>query len=99
MNDGIAYLVSITTGQDEIGQTVKKESRTEVFYKPRSISSNEYFRASQSGLRPSFMVEINAFEYSDEKVIEIDGNAYDIYRTYLKNADRLELYCSERTGV
>lgn len=99
MRDDIAYLISKSIIEDDIGNQIEQETSKEVFCTVESISQSEYFQASQSGLKPQLKLTICEFDYSGETVVEYNLKRYSIYRTFLRNDEHIELYLTEKAGV
>lgn len=92
-------LISVTITQDTIQQDIATESSKLVFCNIGSISGEEFLRAGQLGLKPSYKVTMFKYDYSEEKIVEIDSKRYQVYRTYEARNDMIELYLEERAGV
>jgi SPP1 family predicted phage head-tail adaptor len=99
MRDDIAYLISKTIVEDEIGNQIEQEEEKEVFCTVESITQSEYFQASQSGLKPQIKLTMSEFDYSGEAEVEYNTKRYAIYRTFLRNDEHIELYLTEKAGV
>lgn len=91
-------LVAEAYTTDSIGQQIATETKTEVFATLDSISSAEFARAGQLGLKPEMRFSVFAPEYSGEKIVEYDGARYAVYRTFRTTREMLELYCERKTG-
>lgn len=98
MRDDVAYLISTQITEDEIGNQIEQEVPKEVFCTMESVSQSEFFQAAQNGLKPQLKITISEFDYSGETVIEYHKR-YSIYRTFLRNDERIELYLTEKAGV
>lgn len=96
--DTVIKLVSTTFSEDSRKQTIAIETDREVFAKRKSISSKEFFQASERGLKPQLVVEVRAFEYNGEEVAIVDGKRYTIYRSYTNANEFIELYLESRSG-
>ena len=94
-------LMSQTTEKDSTGQMKPKGEPVEkkCIGTQKSISQNEFFKASQAGFRPDGVIQMNAADYAGETVIKIGGNKFTIYRTYYPESDFVELYYGERVGI
>ena len=99
-NDIIITLIKKgASSRDEHGNAVYSETENTVFAVQKSVKQSEFFQAAAVGFKPDMALEVYSFEYNGEELCEIDGNRYDIYRTYLiPNTDRLELYLTAIAG-
>lgn len=70
----------------------------EVFAQIYSAQQSEFFQASSAGLTAEGKALLWAFEYHNETVIEISGQRYAIYRTYLPGGNKIELHFGFETG-
>lgn len=82
-------------GNDENGKPVYTETSREIFGEEIGTKRSEFYAALSAGLKPEKTVRIYAFEYDDEKIIEIEGIRYQIIRTYPAEDERLELICTD----
>ena len=99
MRDDVISLISIEIIYDEIGQPKEQEVSREVFCTVESVSQNEFYQASQAGMKPQFKITVSEFDYEGETKAEFRGKRYAIYRTYLCNDERIELYLQTKAGV
>lgn len=95
MIDTSARLIRITyTG--ELGRMNRTEVEIPVFCQLASVDRREYFAAYNSGFRPEWRVTLDPVNFTDETLISIDAPGgtvlCDIYRTYRKSADVMELW-------
>lgn len=98
MNDILVYLIKQQYHVDTIGQQVKDTPiKRRIYASRKSIGSNEFFKAGQIGLKPSFSIKILKQEYNNEENVEIDSIEYSVYRTYAYD-DTIELYLTEKLG-
>lgn len=73
------------------------EEKNQVFAEIRSISAAEFYNAGRNGLRPEFRADVFFADYDGQKIVELEnGKKYEIYRTYYRDDDMVELYCQER---
>lgn len=63
-----------------------------------SIGRDDWYSAGRDGLKPSFVFTTACVNYSGERLAELDGQRYAIYRTYIIE-DSIELYLEERVGT
>lgn len=75
------------------------ESETEVFADIHDITQREFFEADEAGIRPEFKAVIWFDEYDGETIIERGGERYDVYRTYERSDNKIELYAQSRVGI
>jgi SPP1 family predicted phage head-tail adaptor len=99
LRDDIAYLISATITEDDIGNQIEQETKKEVFCTVESITQSEYFQASQSGLKPQLKLTMSEFDYSGETLVEYNSKRYSVYRTFLRNDEHIELYFRVKAGV
>lgn len=83
---------------DEYGNELITYTETAVFVMPRGVYNSEFYNAAQAGLKPSITFEIaNRADYNGEKIIEWDGQEYDVIRVdWTAQRDRISLICEER---
>lgn len=68
------------------------EVRRQVYCTVRSVGMREAYEALSHGLRPEFVfVLTHSFEYQGEKRCEFHGVEYTVLRTYVTEADGIEL--------
>ena len=87
----------MTYAPDEIGQMIPTEAETNPFAIVRDVSGSESERPVE-GLRPSKVFDVLMTEYDGQEVIEYKNARYHIYRTYLRDDARIELYGGVRIG-
>ncbi len=99
-NDVIISLIRREeTGVDSHGNAVYTETETLVYAEDISIRQTEFFQAAAVGFKPERCLKMYAFEYHGEQLCELDGERYNIYRTYLaQGSDRIELYLTAIVG-
>ena len=95
----VLTLIAVSYTQDAIGQQVPMETRREVFCNLSSVSASEWFEAGQAGLNPEYRAIMFVYDYNGEKIAELEGNRYGVYRTYLGRDDMIELYLERKAGV
>ncbi len=77
----VIYLQSVTIVEDEIGNQKEVVTERMVFANELSVSSQEFYNAAVTGLRPTKRFEIYSFEYQGEERLKHDGMVYRIIRT------------------
>lgn len=90
-------LVKKTYTADSIGNLNATISKRTVFADIKSISGQEFANAGQNGIKPALVFVIWTNEYDNEEEIEY-GIVYSIYRRYVRDDGRIELYTEERVG-
>lgn len=89
--NSVLTLIQQTQGVDDYGDPVAKEATREVFAKLGSIGQKEFYQAHAVGLRPELkFVLADYLDYSDEPIVEYEGQRYRVLRTY-RNGQHLEL--------
>lgn len=97
--DDVITLIAVTYSRDSIGQEISTETRTDIFARINSVSRSEFYAGGQAGLRPEITAETPRINYNGEKLAELNGVRYSIYRTYFReDSDMIELYLEEKTG-
>lgn len=68
------------------------ETRRQVYCTVRSVGMREAYEALSHGLRPEWVfVLTHSFEYQGEKRCEFRGIQYTVLRTYVTEADGIEI--------
>lgn len=96
-----AHKITLLTSkhtQDAIGQWIKTFDETDVFGIVSSVSMAEFYQAGMQGFKPEFRISIWMTEYHDEEELVYNNKVYSIYRTYIRDDGRIELYVTERKG-
>lgn len=81
------------------GELNIREKSTAVYARPKSITQNEFYQAMSNGFKPDFCVEVNCFEYNNERYARCAGERFEIYRAYHKlGTEKTELYLKAIVG-
>jgi len=91
-------LVSIEYTQDDLGEWIKTQTKTEIFGWVDSVSMNEFYQAGMQGFKPEYKFTVWMQEYGNQELIEYNEKLYVVYRTFRRNDGRIELYVTERKG-
>lgn len=91
-HDQVIYLLSVTVTEDEIGNQVETVTERMVFANELAVTSEEFYNAAATGLRPAKRFEIYSFEYQGEDRLKHDGVVYRIIRTE-KRGEKIRLTC------
>ena len=98
MKAGIATLIRVSPEAEGVG-TERAEIRRDVYCTVRSIGMQEAYQAMATGLNPEMKIILaHDFEYQDEPLLEYAGKRYTILRTYITEADGIELTVQRVTG-
>lgn len=92
-------LISQTVTKDAMGVIVTSETKTAYVGNFASVSAQEFFRGGELGIKPEFIIKLWEKEYNGETLIEVNGKRYIIYRSYVTNEGRVELYCQKDVGA
>lgn len=91
-HDQVIYLLSVTTTQDEIGNQIEDVVERMVFANELAVTSEEFYNAAATGLRPTKRFEIYSFEYQGEDRLKHDGVVYRIIRVE-KRGEKTRITC------
>ncbi|WP_302739092.1 phage head closure protein [uncultured Clostridium sp.] len=91
-------LILISERYDSDVNEIVVENKKEVYCHVKSISRNEFYKASTGGFKPSLVFKIHSFEYDNEEKVEFDGITYNVIRTYMVNTEEIELTCEKVLG-
>lgn len=98
MYESVATLRKVTYTQDAALNQVAVYEDRQVFVKPRSVYSNDFYQAAQSGLKPSVVLVLFAGDYDGEKLVEFEGKEYTVTRVFRRpDRDAVELTLEERS--
>lgn len=86
------------TSTDEWGNPIQKRDEWTVFAERMSVTSAEFYRASNQGLKPSFVFEIYEDEFRGAELLICEDIEYSIIRTYQRTLDKLELVCERKVA-
>lgn len=92
--DKIIYLLSVTTGENTIGDAIKQKDRRETFAEENSVRQTEHYQAAANGLKLELVLIVWTQEYRGESELEYEGITYKITRTFKRKDERTELVCS-----
>ena len=91
MKANVVDLITVSPEAAGVG-TDREAIRRTVFCTVRSIGQQEAYLAMGQGLNPELKVILaHDFEYGGESLCELDGIRYEIKRTYVTDADSIEL--------
>lgn len=92
-------LVAQTVTRGTRLERIVTETERSIFAELPSVTRNEFYQASAAGMTPEGMAKVWAFEYKGEKILELEGNRYAIYRTFQPlGSKKMELYYGYEVG-
>ena len=92
-------LVDIIIEQDEIGNDVQIERKTDVYVRKNVVGTKEFYNAMAVGIRPTAELQIRNVEYNNEEECIYHGKRYSIIRTIPKGKFDLVLVLGVKQGV
>ncbi len=99
MRNDVLTLVSQAYALDDYGVQRPTETTRNVYCDVASITQTEFYAANEAGLRPALRFDIFAYDYNGEEIVEFNGVRYNVYRTYQRYNDVLELYVNKVVGI
>lgn len=95
-----AKITLITTEytQDDLGEWIETREESTVFAYVSSVTMSEFYEAGLQGFKPEFRFMVWMSEYDEQEVLEYNDKVYTIYRTYMRDDGRIELYVTEKKG-
>jgi len=98
MKAGVVTLIGESPAAHGVG-IQPEEIRRKVYCTTKSIGMQEAYQAMGVGLNPEIKVVLaHDFEYQGEPRAELNGVLYKILRTYITEADGIELTLQRVTG-
>lgn len=91
-------LISATWQKDQYGIQQPTETTKKIYANVKSVTRDEFFNGGRNGLNPELVLTVFFGDYSGEKIAEVNGIRYTVYRTYQLRTDAIELYVERRTG-
>jgi len=100
MQDWTTKLISKQYVIDEIGNQKLQENYIEVpIIEVQDVYQNEFYNASQQGLKPTLRLLISDLNYADEPELMYMGSRYSIIRVDMVNNEQIALVCEKRSGI
>lgn len=95
----VITLITETTTLDTLHvPTVLASSERDVFAQVQSVTGSEWFEGGRNGLNPEYRFTLFKYDYDGEQIVRYKNVVYQIYRTYERRTDEIELYCEKRKG-
>lgn len=97
MQDVSCILLSKKIIQDDIGVEQEEiQERLIPIIKVEDVYANEYYKAQQSGFKPSLRIKISALNYENEEELIYMGITYTIIRASDPYLDEVILICERK---
>lgn len=93
-----AVLISKTYTTDEIGIQTATETEKTVYCNIQNVGQREWFEAGRNGFKAELKLTMFSYDYSNESDVEVNGNRYSVYRTYVGSNDTIELFLEKKAG-
>ena len=98
MYDVECKLIGQVYNSDSIGiQTSTETITTTPIIKVEDVRADEFYKASQQGLRPSLRLKISSLNYNDQTELTYMSIRYNIIRAET-NIDETILVCERKSG-
>lgn len=98
MKAGMVTLIQEAPRAHGVGEE-PAETRRKVYCTAKSVGMQETYQSMAIGLRPEIkLVLAHDFEYKGEKRCEYQGERWKILRTYITEADGIELTLEREEG-
>ncbi|MBL1226603.1 phage head closure protein [Enterococcus sp. BWR-S5] len=84
---------------DAIGQPIQDTDKKEkVCCYEKPISRSEHYAAGQNDIQVLYLLVVHPYEYEGETTVIYNDQRLHIEKTYLMNAEEIELTCIEKLG-
>ena len=94
-----AILIGETPQAHGIFDAPAETPQRKVFCTVKSVGQTEVYQANAAGLNPELrLILAHAFDYHGEKLIDYAGERWHIVRTYVNDADGIELTIQREAG-
>lgn len=80
---------------DSVGNHNESEISTTVYCNVKKITNAMLFYASQFGFKPTLVIDVHTFEYTNETYLRFEGKRYVVKRVFRYDSDITELTCEE----
>lgn len=92
-------LCELVITKDSYKREKRDLQKREVFCTKESVSEKEFFEGSRNGFRPEMKFRLFSGDYDHETLVMYEGLLYEVYRTYLRSDEMIELYVKRREGT
>lgn len=95
-----AKIILFDCGVGDMEEEGQRTNEASIFGRISKVSQKEYFSARQNRFVPEFCVSVWSDEYSGQHYASVDGQKYEVYRTYDNdNTGKTEIYLTKKIGV
>ena len=92
-------LITNDVTYDNIGnETIEKIYTKCPIIKIEDVFSDEFYNASQVGLKPTLKIRISSLNYNNQKQLKYMENEYEIIRVDTQSYDEVSLVCERKVG-
>lgn len=92
-------LIAQAYDKNTLGEMVPTETASTVWADIQSASGTAWSEAGVLGIKADLTAYMPVVNYGGQKVADIDGVRYAVYRTYRTDADEVQLYLQEEVGA
>lgn len=97
MRDVSCKLLSTQIVEDCIGVQTEKLVEVEIpIIKVEDVYFNEFYKASEQGLKPSLRLRISALNYNNEQELKYMNTIYSVIRSQEITVDEIILVCERK---
>lgn len=93
----VIFLIGESIDYDDLGNPIATKDERKVYANRFHVGQNEFYNASQQGLKPEKEFEIYTFEYSGESELKHQGKTYEIIRVAEKG-EKTRIVCQKVAG-
>ena len=84
--------------EDQLGNQRTTDKEIPVLCSVQSVGRNEFYSASNNGLKPELVFVVKNYEYQGEQNVKFNDQKYKVIRTYATGFEELELTCEKVIG-
>lgn len=75
-------LIDVVHSENDIGDPITYEERTDVLCSVQSVTRSEHYAAAAHGLQPEVVFVVNQYDYNGQKYAEFENQRYQVIRAY-----------------
>lgn len=98
--DNELTLINLTYSENDMGDSISKEERTNILCDVASVTRSEHYAAASHGMKPEVVFIVNQYDYNKQSMVEFEGNKYRVIRHYqpkksksIEDFETIELIC------